>query len=257
MKIEFPNDLPKYLQDIRRTNETPENLKTCEPFQLECLRFLSIAEKHKDTAVDLYNNAENSVIREECAIRGEVLHRGYYHPSPIIDIVIGRCDRGNLLKRITKRSKITFKYGFDESGRLVVIKSYSELPNQSKEVIIHNENTVLGISIGDDGTIDYLCEEVYENGKLIELTRASYFNHSNKISDLHKEKYLYDSFGLKTTDMYMYSPDILLLQHIQFNFTHDEEGYLSKYNCVEFNSKNVNTSSANDYWYDVYDKRKI
>lgn len=257
MKIEFPNNLPKYLLDIRKSHETLENIEICKPFQRECLRFAALAEEYKDTAAELYNNAEKSIVREECAVRGEVLHRGYYHPSPIFDIVIGRCNRGNLLKRINKRSKITFRYGFDESNRLVVVKNCSNSINEQKELIIYSDNTVLGISIDSDGTIYYLCEEVYDNDKLIELTRAAYCNHSNEISDLHKEKYLYDSFGLKTADMYMYNPNILLLRHIQFNFQHDEEGYLSKYTCVEFDSKNANDSSANDYWYDVYDKRKV
>lgn len=44
-------------------------------------------------------------------IGGETLHRGYYCPSLIKDIVIGNCNRGRLVRNTKKAKKITYEYG--------------------------------------------------------------------------------------------------------------------------------------------------
>lgn len=245
--------LTGYLRSFRKSQETPKNLRICEPFESECLRFVALAEAYEDKINELILSAEKSVVRKEYAVRGEGLHRGYYHPSPIFDVVVGRCNRGNLLKRITKRSKITYEYGFDESNKLVLVKTFNELSNSSNEVIIYRDNLAFGLSFSNEGRIDYLCEEVYTDGKLTELTHAIYYDWKKGISSLHKETYKYDSSGLKTADMYIYTSDILLLEHSQFNFAHDDHGFLSKYTCIDF--KGDAPESTNEY--DVYIKRKV
>ncbi|MBE7067626.1 MAG: hypothetical protein E7385_08765 [Ruminococcaceae bacterium] len=247
------NKLPEF--QIKLKNQT--NIKMCEPFRIECLRLAKLAEKYKEKISELYNTIAKCVIREECSVDGESLFRGFYHPSPIFDIVVGNCNRGRLLKRITKKSRVTFKYGFDKSNRLVIVESMFNLSNKIREFIIYNENTALGIGFDSENSICYLCEEVFENNKIMHLIRASYCAHENRISTLHKEDYIYDKYGLKIADIYMYYPDLPLVDHLHFDFQHDEEGYLSKYTSISFEGSVFQRSAWTGHEFEVKVKRKI
>ncbi|MDF1494828.1 hypothetical protein [Caproiciproducens sp. CPB-2] len=247
-KFDFVSDM----NSLEEYLKSSKNIKICEPFQRECQRFTKIAEEYKNKASCLCNLAEEKVVREEYSVKGEVLHRGYYSPSPIIDIVIGNCNRGKLLKRLTTSSKVVFSYGFDRLNRLILVKNKTDDSISTTEVIEYYQNIALGITFSPDFLITQICEEIYEDNKIMFLSQAS-FAAGSRIFNLHHEAFTYGSLGIRSSDFYIYNPDMPLLQHQQYHFQHDDEGYLSKYTVTEFQGESV----WEDHVFDVRIKRKI
>ena len=50
--------LTGYLRNFRKSQETPENLRICEPFESERLRFIALAEAYEDKINELILSAE-------------------------------------------------------------------------------------------------------------------------------------------------------------------------------------------------------
>lgn len=58
----------------------------------------------------------------------ECIHRGYYCPSLIKDIVIGNCKCGGIIKRRTAKSErdLSYEYGFCDDQLIFVRQIFSE-----------------------------------------------------------------------------------------------------------------------------------
>ena len=71
----------------------------------ECDRFQEVAHTYKKTCNTIYKDLLNDVVRTEYARGGETIHRGYYCPSPVYDIIVGGASRGRLLKDMKRVKK--------------------------------------------------------------------------------------------------------------------------------------------------------
>jgi hypothetical protein len=99
------------------------------------------------------------------------MERGYYHPSPIYDLVVGGRKRGRLLNVRDDPSKADILFGFDGCGRLVFIKRDLNTQYEEHELLFYEGNKVLGYTFNlarDDG---YLQECVFNDGRLVQFTR--------------------------------------------------------------------------------------
>ncbi len=251
--FDFVNDL----KDFKKRINSSKNKAMCEKFRLECRRFEKIAEEYENAELYLCDQFQNRVVKETYSINGRELHRGYYSPSPVFDVVIGNCNRGKLLKRLTKKSNVAFNYGFDESDRLIVVKNFFDESITATEFIIYNNNIATGITFSSDHLITNLCEEIYENRKLKFLSQADFFPENHSIFNLHQESYTYDVSGIKTADIYMYDPQFPLLQHQQYHFKHDADGYLSEYTVTSFDGETPQKSVWDNHIFNVDIKRKV
>lgn len=65
--------------------------------------------------------------------------RGYYHPSPIGDIVTGNASRGRRITHPRKGCYYRYRYLFDENGKLLVAEDYSKELGKPKPVIYFDE----------------------------------------------------------------------------------------------------------------------
>ena len=73
--------------------------------------------------------------------------RGYYHPSPIGDIVTGNASRGRrLLTHPRKGCYYRYRYLFDENGKLLVAEDYSKELGKPKPVIYFDERRKLCVA---------------------------------------------------------------------------------------------------------------
>jgi len=244
-------------EEMQRYLRSNENKLICKPYVLECNRIAEITNQYSDVYMALYDELRHSVVKSEYSVGGEVLHRGYYCPSPIIDIVIGNAGRGKLLQRITKRSNPAYQYGFNKNNELVVVNKLSSFGN--KEVIIRNNQKETGIAFSDEFGINTISECEYDNGQISSYVFCLYYSYNIHVVDYRKEVYQFSSEGLETVDMIslLNNEDAPILSHSRFLFQHDNEGYLSKYTLVHFENGSLKPSIWDGYEFDVKIKRRV
>lgn len=79
---------------------------------------------------ELYEKGLELVTKKEYASGGYSVFRGYYCPFLYETFSIGGCNRGNLLKRVTKKSKISYEYGYEKEQLILVKKFEDDLPER-------------------------------------------------------------------------------------------------------------------------------
>ncbi|XEC94050.1 hypothetical protein AB6A23_22320 [Paenibacillus tarimensis] len=60
---------------------------------------VSVKHEYADQLPQLRVAAEKNIVRLAYSKGGEVIHRGFYCPSPVMDIIIGGMKRGRLFKK--------------------------------------------------------------------------------------------------------------------------------------------------------------
>lgn len=86
--------------------------------------YIELYEKYRDKYAELLDATEREPLEVKYARGGEVLHRGYFCPSPVFDIVIGGANRGRLLKTQKTTETADFSYFF-KKDKLVRVDSYA------------------------------------------------------------------------------------------------------------------------------------
>lgn len=254
--MQMPENYAEILRKLSDFNigETPvscEKLEAQKEFKAECDRFTSIAKEYLPVCKKLYSDSIPQIARKDYATGGELLTRGYYCPSPIRDIVIGNCNRGKLLKRVTSHSKPAYEYCFDENDRLILV---NYLYSDCAEILEYNGDTVTGITFSNDEEheVTRIIECQYdENNRITSFIVArSSFNDCN-INEIEKETYAYNEKGLDIAELFNYFEyeGTGTLNYNRFKFRHDDEGYLKEYQDE--------TSIFENAVYQVYVKRKV
>lgn len=152
-----------------------------------------------------HNKKDNRTIKKILySIGGETIHRGYFCPSPIIDLYTSNVRRGRLLIKPTK--EISYKYYFDENNN--IIKSYifdKDTETYNKEYIWYENNIQYSICLDQKNYIEYVSQSIYKNNKIIEYEIFLYLG-DNSVMDIHNEKYYYDENNkLKYATTYNYN----------------------------------------------------
>jgi len=191
----------------------------------EVKRMEEVAEKYSSLCFGLKEQYDKEVVSVQFASGDSVLHRGYYCPSLVRDIVVGNCKRGKLLKRAS--SKETYKYGFDSNGKMITVEHSS--PLMYDEIIIHQDQVEIGIAFKELHGIIMVSECVYNHGQIMSYTNALYSSFDKFITETKKEIYSYSGEGLEKADFLLIFGSKTLVQHYQYKFQHDSEGYLSSY----------------------------
>ena len=213
----------------------------------ECDRLQEVAHTCQKTCNTIYKDLLNDVVRTEYARGGETIHRGYYCPSPVYDIIVGRASRGRLLKdmkRIKKNPDYTF--GFNANNELIVIQN-----SFYREFIVRDQHTELSI-IFSKYSIEAITECRYVGNQIQSYIYCLFLE--GKVDEYRKEEYSYGDEGLQFVDWY---------SHEKYKFTH-KDGYLYQYKAIPVDDP-LNTSIPPsldirpllDLTFDVRLKRKI
>lgn len=255
-KIEFSDsELDRLYQEYLKQQEQFEKIAK-EKINIYKRDLTKIINEYQYNFKELYDTAVEKAVKKEFAIKGVTLYRGYYCPSPILDIVVGNINRGKILMRVTGRSKPTYEYGFDEQDKLVLVQhlhneEFDNISTESAEVILHKEKSVVGILINiyknGEKTIKAVSESIYDEQKRIVSFSYGYLSEKGNINELNKEIYSYDEEGLKTSEVYSYEGSGYSLH--KYTFEHDSEGYLREYTAEP--------NMFSDNKYKVYIKRKV
>ncbi len=215
---------------------------------------LQIAEMYSEKIPFLYDEIKRNVFREEYGKGGELLHRGYYCPSPIFDIVVGNVSRGRLLKRPTSNSNPTYRYGFDDNGNLLTVIH----PNGT-EIIIRQGEMEIGIDFDAENEIQAICWCIFSNGTIQSYVFSLYHSFEKKIAEYRRENYIYSKNGLTSVDWYecVYDGKRPIMIHDKYHFIHDGEGFLSQYTVDEYDWEVSKDSVWKDHVFEVRTKRRV
>lgn len=195
---------------------------------------------------------EESVNIHQYAVGGECIRRGYYCPSPIRDIVIGNCKRGRIIKNLARvKQRILYDFGFCDD-KLLLIKNRGQL---TTEYIAHSEGKQIGYTFDKNMALITVSECIYAGDRLLCYLLADLLPSGN-LSSCEKELYEYENGQLQTATWYYQISSICT--HNKFVFSHDSEGYLSSYKCIEFaNGIEKKNSRGENHCFKVYEKRKV
>ena len=172
------------------------------------------------------------VVREELAVGADgYLHRGTYSPSPVIDLLVGNCHRGRILKRPSSRSRISHRYLFDDEDLYMVLGYRAKDPNQvgTMEYLLHEEGLVVGITLSNHGEIYILSEERYNGENLTDYFWVACRNYGKEYAFIRgeRESYVYDEEGiLECTSSHFESGYYETVHRYRFI---REAGYLKSY----------------------------
>lgn len=73
------------------------------------------ARKYTDQLPALAQAAEEATAEERYSVKGETTYRGYYHPSPVQELIVTNITRGRLVKK-PPASGSYYHYRFDGDG---------------------------------------------------------------------------------------------------------------------------------------------
>lgn len=170
--------------------------------------------------------------REEFAAHSS-LHRGYYHPSPIYDFIVGNTKRGKLLSRITKCTNFTHRYLYDENDNLRVIETYNNKVLSSIERIFLQNEDIIGVTLDKNGHLRTVVCEAYADLRIKELILVNCLEtgKGTVCCDIHYERYYYDDMGLLECDFITAMPSCKHVAQERYRFTR-EDGFLVAYTNI-------------------------
>lgn len=178
------------------------------------------------------------------------LHRGYYHPSPVYDLIVGNTKRGRLQSNMT--DYVSHQYFYNASGRLERIESFSCGRTAFIELLQYQDGIILGTTLDSNGRLAAVCEEVYEDDRITTLYLVNCFFDGNQYVayDYRREKYIYDDIGISACDFVSFSPQSKNIIHKTYEFQR-EDGYL-----VSFSEMLQNRTDVKVTKYQITKKRK-
>ena len=220
-------------------------------YEKDIEKLRSLYYDYRESYERLYEEFKSSRTKQEYCRGGEVLHRGYYCPSPVLDIVIGRGNRGRLVKHPRKNTLYDYIYYKNEDGRLLMAEKYDTFlpmasvntPPCSREFVISSGRKEiapiykLNPIVGQINIASLSLCEFDEGGRLLSysfLHMPTYLDSNNQLKTMedcmqfYAEHFRYDSDGLLEESSLKDTFD-KFTRISRFKFFHDPQGFLSSY----------------------------
>ena len=157
------------------------------------------------------------------------IHRGYYHPSPVYDLIVGNSRRGRLIRN-SAAINVSHCYYYDDQYRLIRVDSYYQGSVSHTEHLRQDDQMILGFSVDCNGCLSSVCREIYDNGRIVSLnlmhcvrTNGQYY-----CFEYIEESYCYDENGLCASNFVVYRPGSSYIIYETFEFQR-ENGRLVSY----------------------------
>lgn len=266
------------LEELCSLDESLNETGFVQAFKYKCKLLYTLANsfRNKYDKLNEYTN-NNFSYKEEC-IQSRALSRGFFHPNPITEVIIGGCKRGKLSKRAKKPC---FEYWFDNKNRLIhsIQFDYYSLENDnmidekkivSNEFILHYNEYQIGLLFIDKDLIGVdICK--YNSGKIIQRidTDSGLLIDFKSVSSLRFEKFDYDENGLFKFHEYSYvktpmgySVDLFdswnsdLIESKRLDYLKKRRNYLFSHNEVTF-YRDKKTNKITHYIYDEFLENEV
>ncbi|WP_455749331.1 hypothetical protein [Peribacillus butanolivorans] len=191
---------------------------------------VSIRNEFASKLSQLQNSKEKEIVTFEYSKGGETLHRGYYCPSLVLDLIVGNIKRGKLLKRKPDFGKYSYEYGFDADNRLIRVKGVNEFTTPvsrfDEEFLIYSDDIVLGVEFDNMGHIDVVSKCTYDNGKIVKYERS--VCGTQEYADLYYEEYFYENNMLSEVSIFDVTPRIEIYEEQKYKVELDEDSKIVK-----------------------------
>lgn len=253
------------LKEALAYNQSEKNLRNCESFENLNQKYILLQEQYANSFQELNASIDSKAYRKEYSKGGATLHRGFYSPSSL-DLVVGGCNRGKILKGTPKNNTYDYEYIFDDKGILICSKKYSDefdgvFSIIAIELFVYEQNRVLSFVFEPyhNHALSFISECQYKNERLVRYESAICELHygGKGCTEINVEIFEYVDDLLRSIFWYRYTPSIKQLDENKFIFFRDAEGYLSTYTVEQLGgyAQNNNFSHSSDY-YRVKAKRK-
>lgn len=248
--------------NLLRLNKNIQNKNDLKRESYELYRLLQCNSNGKK----IYDQIVPLIDKHEYCTGGETVRRGYYCPDIHGTFTIGGRNRGRLLKKVQKNSKVSYEYCF-ANNCLAIVKNYrnfSEASLYEIEFIKMIDDIEIGVSfdILDDEISDavsiYVCQ--YDKGRLIcdRLLELNGTNIDDSENDYTYEKnwYEYDETILSKAIHLEYCSSIDLYEKIDVRFICDDDGCPIKFIVNEECDFINNITKVNQEYYKKYHMNK-
>ena len=232
-----------------------EYQKQCAPYLEEASAFSEIIKAKKGKKQELQNSLVANAVREEKSKGGECIHRGYYCPSLIEDIIIENCKRGKLCKE--NDPKATYTHYFDRDNRHIATRQ-QEGNIVYTEYISCGENKSLGIMFDGAEELASIAECEYdERGRILKYIFVLCNPTDDEVMEYNKELYAYSEETIIVETAKLLCGDFTTMLNTNKYRFNMEAGYLKNYTIEIYNNKDISCEPLNDRSFNVKIKRKI
>ena len=190
---------------------------------------------------------QRRIATQEYGKGGGMLHRGFYCPSPVEEIIFGNTKRGSKTKR--RPAQFEYTYSFDDSGRLIAVDHYSESRLSNREFLFYEGQTARAVA--------FRLNPILQEASLASATICRYSS-SNKIisylrglcmpseiSEIYLETFLYDSVsGLLDRSSWNRLCNGFVDGSL-YQYLHNENGIVTAFQRI----KNVDDNTETVDWY--------
>ena len=149
--------------------------------------------------------ADADISKEVYSLGSRYLHRGYFCPSPDIEQMITNMRRGRIAKRLTKASRPTNRYLFDQKGNMILAETF--YPNcVKKEYIFYEQDHRYGFDYDSYGRLTEISIEECSNGKISNyIWAACTYNEATgyEIFRIFYENFRYVDTNILETDFHI------------------------------------------------------
>lgn len=200
------------------------------------------------------NEVGKKVVSEQYGFGGECLHRGYYCPSLILDIVVGNLKRGRVQRHKSNIKHHTYTYKFNNENKLIFIEQ-----SDSYEFVFCHEQYEFGIGVfKDDMQIQYISECQYDGAKIKSYIFCLWNPYEKEIVELAEENYEYSHNKLHVDLSRICKSGLSCVEdYEQFTFS-VVNGFLVSYTVQYCDSNGHEKESVyNNHIFKVKLKRKI
>lgn len=165
----------------------------------ECIEANRLIERGVQFITDAQYDAiktRNTAKEEYCV--NSTLHRGYYNPSPVYDIIVGNEKRGKLSKNPLAET-ITHRYYYNLAHALIQIDYIYQNRVSHTEWLCQENNEIYGYTIDCNMRLSAVSREIYKDGRIVSFTLVHCIYNGRKYEwfRYHKENYQYDVEGLR------------------------------------------------------------
>lgn len=197
-------------------------------------RLFDLYDKYLYSYDELRKKALAETCYREYSKGGESMHRGYYCPSPVYDLLVGNVNRGRLLKR---RPAVNYDYIYylNEARQIIMVDAFATWKDDwlkyykktlyTREFIFHEENVETSVEYKLNSLLGYihmysasLCD--YDAGKLRAYRHLNMYTYRRDDGSFYAER---DSYTLYAED-YEYDDSGLMCKAVWGDkFVHKKE----------------------------------